>query len=47
MYFNDFFSQQCKPIINSVLPVQNVLTDRRIGHITIQSNDVINSEYKL
>ena len=41
-HFNDFFSQQCKPIINSsVLPALNFLTDKRIDHITIQSNEIM------
>ena len=40
--FNDFFLQQCKPIINnSVLPALNLLTDKRIDHITIQSDEII------
>ena len=40
-HFNDFFSQQCKPIINSsILPSLNVLTDERIDHITILSDEI-------
>ena len=35
-YFNDFFSQQCEPMINSsILPSLNFLTDERINHTTI------------
>ena len=35
------FSHQCKPIINSsVLPNLNVLTDKRIDHLTIGDNDI-------
>ena len=42
-HFNEFFSQQCKLIINSsVLPDPTLLTDRKINHITIE-NDEINS----
>ena len=42
MHVNDFFSQIYKPIINSsVLPVLNFLTDKRINHITIQSNAIM------
>ena len=42
VHFNDFFSQRRKSIINSsVLPVLNPLTDKRIGHITIQSNAIM------
>ena len=39
MHFNHYFSQQCKSIINnSVLPILNFLTGKRIDHITIQNN---------
>ena len=38
IYFNDFFSQQCKP---SVLATLNFLTDKRIDHITIQNDKII------
>ena len=35
-HFNDYFSKQCKLIINnSVLPTFNFLTDKRIDRITI------------
>ena len=41
-YFNDFFAQQCKPIINSsVLPVFSFLTAERIDYITIENDDII------
>ena len=36
--FNDYFSQQCKTVINnSMLPNLNFLTDKQIDHITIQN----------
>ena len=39
--FNDFFSHQCKPIINSsVLPNLIFLTDKIIDHLTIGDNDI-------
>ena len=41
--FNDFFSQQCKPIINnSVLPISIFLTEKRIDQLNI-GNDEINA----
>ena len=41
-YFNDFFAQHCKPVINSsVLPVFSFLTAERIDHITIENDDII------
>ena len=41
-YFNIFFSQQYKPIINSsVLPEVNFLTEKRFGHITIGNDEII------
>ena len=41
-HFNDFFSQQCKPIINSsVLPNLTFLTDKRIDQITIANDEII------
>ena len=41
-YFNDFFSQQCKPIVNnSVLPVLHFLTEKRTDHITIKKDEII------
>ena len=41
-YFNDYFSQQCKPVINnSVLPILGFLTNKRIDHITIENDEII------
>ena len=41
-YFNDFFSQQCKPIVNnSVLPNLTLLTDQKIENISIGNCDII------
>ena len=41
-HFSDFFSKQCKPIINnSTLPAFNFLTDNRIDEINIQSNEIL------
>ena len=41
-YFNDFFAQQCKPVINSsVLPAFSFLNAERIYHITIENDDII------
>ena len=41
-HFNDFFSRQCKPIINnSVLPALSLLTNKKIDHITIQNDEII------
>ena len=41
-YINDFFAQQCKPVINrSVLPTLSFLTNSRIGHISIENEDII------
>ena len=40
--FNDFFSKQCKPIINSsVLPNFIFLADQRIDQLTIGNDDII------
>ena len=40
--FNDFFSQQCKPIVtSSVLPNLTFLTDKRIYQITIGNEEII------
>ena len=40
--FNDFFCNQCKLIINnSILPVFNFLTDKRIDRIIIQDDDIL------
>ena len=41
-YFNDFFSQQCKPIVNSsVLPALYFFTEKRIDHITVKNDEII------
>ena len=40
--FNDFFAQQCNPIINnSVLPNFLFLTNNRIDQITIRNDEII------
>ena len=40
--FTDFFSQQCKPVINhSVLPNFNYLMKEKIERIPIENNDII------
>ena len=40
--FNDFFSKQCRLITNdSVLPAFNFLTDKRIDHISIRTDEII------
>ena len=39
--FNDFFSNQCMPnITSSVLPPLNLLTDKKIDHISIQCDEI-------
>ena len=39
--FNDWFSKQCTPIINSsVLPPFHLLTDKKIDNISIQSDEI-------
>ena len=41
-YINDFFAQQCKPVINrSVLPTLSFLTNSRVDHISIENEDII------
>ena len=36
------FAQQCKPIINgSVLPTLKFLTEKRVGYITIERDEII------
>ena len=41
-YFYNFFSQQCKSIINnSILPHLAFVTGRRIDHINIESDESI------
>ena len=43
--FNNFFSKQCSPIINgSVLPPLNLLTDKKIDHISIQCGEITSYE---
>ena len=40
--FTDFFSQQCKPVINhSILPNFNYLTNEEIEQIHIENEDII------
>ena len=42
IYFNEFFSNQCKPIINnSVLPILRYFTNKRIDHVTIENEEII------
>ena len=39
--FNDLFSKQCRPTINnSVLPPLNLLTDKKIDHISLQCDEI-------
>ena len=46
--FTDFFSQQCKPVINQgVLPNFNYLTNGTIEQIPIENEDIISSIRKL
>ena len=41
-YFNEYFSQQCNPVINnSVLPLLRFLTNKRLDHLTIKDNEII------
>ena len=41
-HFNDFFSQQCKTILNnSVLPNLTFLTNQKIENISIENGDII------
>ena len=41
-HFNDFFSQQCKPIVNSsVLPILYFFTEKIIYHITVKNDEII------
>ena len=40
--FNDCFSQQCKPVINSsVLPIPNILTEKRIDQLSIGNDEIL------
>jgi len=46
--FTDFFSQQCKPVINdSVLPNFSYLTNEKIEQIPIENEDIISLIRKL
>ena len=41
-YFNDFFAKQCTLIVNdSILPEFIFLTDKRIGNVLINDNDIL------
>ena len=41
-YFNDFFSKQCTPINNnSVLPVLNFHTNKRIDQVTVENEEIL------
>ena len=41
-HFNDFFSQQCKPIVNnSVLPAPTPITENVMDQIIIGNNEII------
>ena len=41
-YFNDDFSQQCKPVINnSGLPILRFLPNKRIDHVPIENDEFI------
>ena len=41
-YFNDFFSNQCMPIINNrVLPALSFLTNKRIDNVTVENKEII------
>ena len=41
-YFNDFFSKQCKPILNSsTLPQSFYVTDKRVDDVEIINNEII------
>ena len=40
-FFNNMFSKQCSPITNnSVLPPRNLLTDKKIDHISVQCDEI-------
>ena len=42
IYFNEFFSHQCKPIINnSVLPVLSFFTNMKINRVTVESEEIV------
>ena len=47
-YFNDFFSKQCKSIINnSVLPSLTFFTNKRIDYVTIENEEIISLVRKI
>ena len=47
-YFNDFFSNQCKSIINnSVLPALTFFTNKRIDYVTIENEEIISLVRKI
>ena len=47
-YFNDFFSKQCKSIINnSVLPALTFFTNKRIDYVTIENEEIISLVRKI
>ena len=40
--FNDYFSQQCKPVINNnLLPILRFLTDKRMDDVTVENDEII------
>ena len=42
LYFNNYFSLQCTPVINnSVLPILRFLTNKRIDNVTIGNDEII------
>ena len=46
--FNDYFSQQCKPIINnSVLPFFRLFTNEKINNVSIENNEIISLVRKI
>ena len=47
-YFNDFFSKQCKSIINNiVLPALTFFTNKRIDYVTIENEEIISLVRKI
>ena len=45
---NDFFSQQCKPIVDSsVLPILYFFTEKIIDHITVKNDEIISLVRKI
>ena len=47
-YFNDFFSNQCKSVINnSVLPALTFFTNKRIDYVTIENEEIISLVRKI